>query len=98
MDAYFSDSPPVIVCFDKDATSSKRPQKYIEKHEDAYRRNSSVVAQGGTDEEKAAAAGNEKLGSTGAVVGDENVGESSSRGSQSSTVVDAAQRVSKENK
>ena len=42
IDAYYRDSPPLLVFRDKDVTSSKRPAKYIEAEEDEVRRASSV--------------------------------------------------------
>lgn len=44
LDAYFRENPPVLVFRDKDVTSSKRPAKYIEAHEDQIRRASSADA------------------------------------------------------
>lgn len=42
LDAYYRDSPPLLVFRDKDVTSSKRPQKYIENEKDEIRRASSA--------------------------------------------------------
>ncbi|KAK5957130.1 hypothetical protein OHC33_001499 [Knufia fluminis] len=44
LDAYYRESPPLLVFRDKDVTSSKRPAKYIEAEEDNVRRASSVDA------------------------------------------------------
>ena len=44
LDAYYRDSPPLLVFRDKDVTSSKRPQKYIEAEQDEIRRASSADA------------------------------------------------------
>lgn len=42
LDAYYRDSPPLLVWRDKDVTASKRPAKYVEAEEDNVRRASSV--------------------------------------------------------
>lgn len=43
VDAYFRDNHNIIVAFDKEATSSKRPQAYIEHEKDEVRRTSSIA-------------------------------------------------------
>ena len=42
LDAYYRESPPLLVFRDKDVTSSKRPQKYIEAEKEEIRRASSA--------------------------------------------------------
>ena len=42
MDAYYRDSPPLLVFRDKDVISTKRPQKYIEQQREEIHRNSSI--------------------------------------------------------
>jgi hypothetical protein len=87
MDAYFASNPPILVFRDKEATSSKRPQRFIDSHEDAYRRSSNGVAQGANDIELAQAkAGGHPIGA--GVRGEEQAGEGSSQDGSSSTVVD----------
>lgn len=43
IDAYYRDSPPLLVFRDKDATSSKRPAKYATHEEEQVRRASSAA-------------------------------------------------------
>lgn len=42
LDAYYRESPPLLVFRDKDVTSSKRPQQYIENEKEEIRRASSA--------------------------------------------------------
>ena len=42
MDRFFREDPPLLVNFDKDACSKRRPEKYIEHEEKEVRRHSSV--------------------------------------------------------
>jgi len=46
MDAYFASQPSIWVFRDPDATRSGRPQKYIDNHEEEYRRHSAGGADG----------------------------------------------------
>ena len=46
IDAYYRDSPPLLVFRDKDVTSSKRPAKYATHEEEQVRRASSVADRG----------------------------------------------------
>lgn len=43
VDAFFRDNHNIIIAFDKEATSSKRPQAYIEHEETEVRRHSSIA-------------------------------------------------------
>lgn len=45
IDRYFTGHCPLFVFTDKEAIQEKRPEKYIEREETEYRRNSSVVSQ-----------------------------------------------------
>ena len=42
MDRFFREDPPLLVCFDRDACSKRRPKKYIEHEVQEVRRHSSV--------------------------------------------------------
>jgi hypothetical protein len=46
MDDYYRTNPPLLVFRDKEAISSKRPEKYIVKEEEAVRKNSFSEAPG----------------------------------------------------
>lgn len=43
LDRYFAEGQRVVVCFDKEATSSKRPQRYIVQDDEEVKRQSSYV-------------------------------------------------------
>lgn len=45
IDRFFRENQSVFIFRDKDATSSKRPQAYIEHEQTEVRRNSSVISQ-----------------------------------------------------
>ena len=44
MDRYFAGNPSLLVFRDKDATSKRRPQRFIDEFDGAVRRNSSIGA------------------------------------------------------
>lgn len=44
IDRYFTGHAPLLVCMDKEAIQEKRPERYLEREQTEYRRNSSIVS------------------------------------------------------
>ena len=44
IDRYFTGHAPLLVFMDKEAIQEKRPEKFVEREQSEYRRNSSVVS------------------------------------------------------